>query len=82
MDAEHDVLSALERWVEGGTPPSKLIATKFADDNPTGAITMQRPVCPYPQEAMFIGGPHDSTSVASNFECRAPKGHGHDDDDD
>jgi feruloyl esterase len=82
MDAEHDVLSALERWVERGTPPSKLIATKYAGDNPAGGVVMQRPVCPYPQEAVFVGRRGDSTNVASNFKCRAPKGHGHDDEDD
>ena len=80
-DAEHDVLSALERWVERGKPPSKLIATKFAGDSPTGSIVMQRPVCPYPKEAVFVGRRGDSTNVASNFKCRV-LGHGHDDDDD
>ena len=82
MDAEHDVLSALERWVERGKPPSKLIATKFAGDNPASAIVMQRPVCPYPREAVFTGRRGDSTNVASNFKCRAPKGQGDDEDDD
>ena len=82
MDAEHDVLSALERWVERGTPPSKLIATKYAGDNPAGSIVMQRPVCPYPKEAVFVGRRGDSTNVAANFECRAPKGQGDDGDGD
>ena len=80
MDAEHDVLSALERWVERGKPPSKLIATKFAGDNPAGAITMQRPVCPYPKLAVYTG--HGSTNAASSFRCRAEHGHGDDEDDD
>jgi len=81
MDAEHDVLSALEWWVERGTPPSKVIATKYAGDNPAGGIVMQRPVCPYPKEAVFVGRRGDSTNVATNFECRAPKAHGDDHDD-
>jgi hypothetical protein len=75
MDAEHDVLSALERWVERGKPPSK-----FADDNPAGAIKMQRPVCPYPKLAVYMG--HGDTNVASSFKCRAEHGHDEDDDDD
>jgi len=33
MDAQHDLLSALERWVERGEAPSKIIATKYAGDN-------------------------------------------------
>jgi len=81
MDSEHDVLSALEWWVERGTPPSKVIATKYAGDNPAGGIVMQRPVCPYPKEAIFVGRRGDSTNVAANFECRAPKAHGDDHDD-
>jgi len=80
MDAEHDVLSALERWVERGKPPSKLIATKFAGDNPAGGVVMQRPVCPYPKEAVYTG--RGSTNEASSFKCRAPMGHGDDEDDD
>jgi feruloyl esterase len=79
-DAEHDVLSALERWVEKGKPPTKLIATKFAGDSPTGAITMQRPVCPYPKAAVYTG--RGSTNVASSFRCRAEHDRDDEDDDD
>jgi feruloyl esterase len=79
MDAEHDVLSALERWVERGKPPSKLIATKFAGDDPAAGITMQRPLCPYPKAAVYTG--HGSTNDAASFKCRATHGDDEDDDD-
>src|SRR5882762_1813665 len=79
MDAEHDVLSALERWVERGKPPSKLIATKYAGGNPAAGVVMQRPVCPYPKAAVYTG--RGSTNDAANFRCRAPQGHGDDEDD-
>jgi hypothetical protein len=79
MDAEHDVLSALERWVERGKPPSKLIATKFAGDDPAAGITMQRPLCPFPKAAVYTG--HGSTNDAASFKCRAAHSEEEDDDD-
>ncbi len=78
MDAEHDVLSALERWVERGKAPKKLVATKYAGDNPAAGIAMQRPLCPYPKAAVYTG--HGSTNDAASFKCRAE--HGDEDDDD
>ena len=79
MDAEHDVLSALERWVERGKPPTKLIATKFAGDDPAAGITMQRPLCPFPKAAVYTG--HGSTNDAANFRCRAEQREDDDDED-
>ena len=35
VDADHDVLAALAQWVETGTAPEKLIATKYEGDDPT-----------------------------------------------
>ena len=68
-DAQHDLLNALERWVERGKAPAKIIATKYAGDNPAGRITRQRPLCPYPATAVYAGS--GSTDDASNFKCRA-----------
>ena len=47
-DADHDLNQALERWVEKGIAPDKLIATKFVDDKPEKGVAMTRPLCPYP----------------------------------
>jgi feruloyl esterase len=67
-DPEHDVVSALEAWVEDGTAPEKLIATKFnVVDDPTSGINMERPICPYPSEATYKGS--GNTNDASNFVC-------------
>ena len=77
-DAEHDVLSALERWVEHGKPPKKLIATKYAGDNPAAGITMQRPLCPYPKAAVYTG--RGSTNDPASFKCRAEDSDEDDDD--
>jgi hypothetical protein len=67
MDPQHDVLSALEEWVEHGVAPAQIIATKYFKDDPKQGIAMQRPVCPYPQEAEYKG--HGSTTDAGNFTC-------------
>ena len=83
LDADHDLLSALERWVEHGKAPSKIIATKYAGDNPAGAIALQRPLCPYPQTAVYKG--KGSGGDPKNFKCRAEDRHDDDnegDDDD
>ena len=64
-DAEHNILSALEDWVERGKSPARLIGSGTAVDDPTKALT--RPLCPYPQTAHYRGSgdPND----AENFEC-------------
>ncbi len=67
VDAEHDVLAALARWVETGTAPERLIATKFEGDNPTKPIVMQRPACPYPKKARYTGS--GDTNAAASFVC-------------
>jgi feruloyl esterase len=64
---QHDALTALEQWVEHGIAPDKIIATKYASDNPALGIATQRPLCPYPQSARWTG--RGSTNDAANFVC-------------
>jgi len=66
VDARHDLLSALEAWVERGEAPDAIIASRVTD----GAVTRTRPLCPYPQVARYNGG--GDTDRAENFSCRAP----------
>jgi TonB family protein len=66
-DADHDLSLALERWVERGIAPDKLIATKFVDDKPEKGVAMTRPLCPYPQSAKYKGT--GDTNNAASFEC-------------
>jgi len=69
-DARHDIYSALERWVEKGTAPDYLIATKYVSDlNPARGVKMTRPLCPYPQIAKYKG--NGDTNDAGNFACAA-----------
>ena len=70
LDPDRNIFVALERWVERGTAPDKIIATKYVDDDPKKGVTMTRPLCPYPQQARWTG--KGSTDDATNFVCRPP----------
>jgi Tannase and feruloyl esterase len=65
-DPNHSVDAALEQWVEKGTTPSTIIASKFAGEDRQHA-TMTRPLCPYPQAAKYKG--NGDTNDAANFVC-------------
>jgi feruloyl esterase len=67
VDPEHDVLAALAQWVETGTAPEKLIATKYEGGDPTKPVVMQRPACPYPKRARYAGS--GDTNVPASFVC-------------
>ena len=69
-DADHDVVMALERWVERGTAPDQIIATGF-DGDPAKGVAMTRPLCPFPQEAVYKGW--GDTNSAANFSCQNRK---------
>jgi feruloyl esterase len=66
LDPEHDVISAIVAWVEEGEAPGPIVATKFTDDDASKGIALQRPLCPYPQEAKYNGSgdPNDAASFA------------------
>ena len=67
-DADHDILTAVERWVESVVAPEKIIATQYENDlEPAQGVKMTRPLCPYPQEAGYDGkgNPND----AASFVC-------------
>jgi feruloyl esterase len=64
IDADHDLLAALDAWVETGHAPQQIIAAKVVQ----GATVRTRPLCPYPQKASYNG--YGSTDNAANFVCR------------
>jgi hypothetical protein len=67
-DAEHNIDSALERWVEQGIPPERIVASKRKNDgDPQSEIVRTRPLCAYPLVAHYKGS--GSTDDAANFEC-------------
>lgn len=70
LDSQHDLVSALEDWVERGVAPAQITATKYVKDDPAQGIAMQRPICPYPEEPHYRGS--GSTTDANNFMCVKP----------
>jgi hypothetical protein len=69
IDAEHDLVKALERWVEEGIAPQRIIATHYVNNTPAQGVAFQRPLCPFPERGEYAGSgdPND----ASNFQCVA-----------
>jgi len=67
-DAEHNVLAALDAWVERGAAPEKLIGTGTSITDPAKPLT--RPLCPYPQVARYRGSGDPNDAAA--FVCAAP----------
>jgi feruloyl esterase len=70
-DAKHDIINALERWVEQGVAPDAIIATKYKNDIARTDLARTRPLCPYPSVARYKGS--GSTDDAANFVCQLPK---------
>jgi feruloyl esterase len=60
-----DAIGALEQWVESRTPPAHITATLLT----AGTAARSRPLCPYPQVAVYnrLGSIDD----AANFICGA-----------
>jgi serine/threonine protein kinase len=68
MDPQHNIFVALEQWVEQGIAPDAIIATKYVNDlDPSQGVRMTRPLCPYPQVAVYKGS--GDTNDAANFAC-------------
>ncbi len=63
VDPQHDLLSALESWVLRGKAPKRIVASKQVE----GRTARTRPLCPWPQRAVWSG--KGSTSLAENFRC-------------
>jgi feruloyl esterase len=68
VDPEHDIVSALDRWVEKGIAPDHIIGTGKSVTDPSKPLT--RPLCVYPKTSHYngTGDPND----ASSFTCRIP----------
>jgi feruloyl esterase len=61
-----DALGAMEAWVEKGKAPESIIASHATG----GKVDRTRPLCPYPQVAVYKGS--GSTDEAANFTCSVP----------
>jgi len=61
---QFNVMGALERWKESSEPPSQIVATHVTNN----AVDRTRPLCPYPQMAVYKG--LGSINDAANFTCK------------
>jgi len=69
-DAEHDIGTAVERWVEQGIAPERIVATKRKSDvDPKSEVVRTRPLCAYPLVARYKGS--GSVDEAGSFVCGA-----------
>lgn len=59
-----DMLSALENWVEKGIRPDRIQASRVRD----GRIDRTRPLCPYPEIAVYKGA--GDKEDATSFICK------------
>jgi len=67
IDADHDLVKALEKWVEQGTAPARIIATHYVNNVASQGVQFQRPLCPYPQRGEYVG--QGDANNAANFAC-------------
>lgn len=58
-----NLFDALVGWVEHGAAPAQILATTTTG----GVVTRSRPLCPYPQTAIYNGS--GSTDDAASFHC-------------
>ncbi|MNC88547.1 Tannase and feruloyl esterase [compost metagenome] len=58
------MLAALEQWVEGGKAPASIQASRLT----AGKVERTRPLCVYPQRAVYKGS--GSIDDAANFVCK------------
>jgi feruloyl esterase len=57
-------IAALAAWREKGTAPERIEASHSTK----GVIDKTRPLCPYPQQAVYSGS--GDTNVSANFACK------------
>lgn len=63
--SQFDAMAAIRNWVEFKQPPERIEAQRLAKD---GKVDRHRPLCPYPQTAVYKGS--GSTDESANFVCR------------
>jgi len=62
-----NLLAAVDNWVATGKAPDTIFASRVRD----GKVDRTRPLCPYPQQAVYGG--KGSTDDAANFQCALVK---------
>ncbi|MGA7289443.1 MAG: tannase/feruloyl esterase family alpha/beta hydrolase, partial [Terriglobales bacterium] len=62
-----DMLSPLVDWVEQDVAPERILATHYVNNEPDEGVAFTRPLCSYPQEAVYKGS--GNTNDPANFVC-------------
>lgn len=70
-DPQHDIILAMIQWTEKGVAPDELVATKYVNDTATLGVEIQRPICPYPLQAMYKPSNRGGTSNPDNWSCKS-----------
>jgi len=65
--AVFDALSAVQQWREQGATPNQITASYFSSQK----IYKTRPVCAYPQTAIYQGS--GDINDAASFRCGVPE---------
>lgn len=68
FDADHDILAALDSWVETGDAPNRLIASHVTA---AGVADKTRPICAYPRIARYRGT--GDPNVPESWVCRTDR---------
>ena len=63
-----DWAAAIDDWVEKGKAPERVIAQKRAGVGAAATVVRSRPLCSYPQHAVYSG--NGSIDQAENFVCK------------
>lgn len=61
-----DWIAAIQRWVEEGEAPDRLVASRIDQ----GEVEMQRPLCAWPRQALYNGS--GDPKREESFECDDP----------
>lgn len=62
-DPQHDIVMALDRWVESGVAPDTIIAAHMTNK----VVDRTLPLCPYPQSAVYDGS--GDVKSAESYRC-------------
>lgn len=69
QDAKHDAMLALQDWVEKGRAVDEIVATTWrSSQDPSSGVLKQRPVCPWPEKAVYKG--HGDVDSAASWSCK------------
>ncbi|HUE43282.1 MAG TPA: tannase/feruloyl esterase family alpha/beta hydrolase [Candidatus Sulfotelmatobacter sp.] len=66
-DPHQSLQLSIEQWLEKGTAPKEIVATKFSGPLSSGQAQMTRTLCAYPKVAKYKGNGDEND--ASNFVC-------------